>query len=129
MEGALKLKEITYRPAEAFAAGELKHGPIALIAPGTPVICVATSSPVTSKLLSNMAEVQARGAFVVAIADEGSAFDVDADEVLVVPRAQDPLVQSLLAVVPMQLLAYHLASELELNVDQPRNLAKTVTVE
>jgi glucosamine--fructose-6-phosphate aminotransferase (isomerizing) len=131
MEGALKLKEITYRPAEAYAAGELKHGPIALIAPGTPVLAVATTSDVRSKLLSNLAEVRARGAFVVAITDDDgtSLEDLEADETLTVPRSNDPLVQALLAVVPLQLLAYHLATALDRNVDQPRNLAKTVTVE
>jgi glucosamine--fructose-6-phosphate aminotransferase (isomerizing) len=129
MEGALKLKEITYRPAEAFAAGELKHGPIALIAPGTPVLCVATSSPVRGKLLSNMAEVEARGARVIAITDEAGDPALGDAEVVAIPRTDDPLLQSLLAVVPLQLLAHHMASQLGLNVDQPRNLAKTVTVE
>jgi glucosamine--fructose-6-phosphate aminotransferase (isomerizing) len=131
MEGALKLKELTYRPADAYAAGELKHGPIALIARGTPVVCVATASPLRDKLLSNMSEVRARGARTIAIVDEPSAWLLrqGTDELLTVPRSSDPLVGALLAVVPMQQLAHHLARELGLNVDQPRNLAKTVTVE
>jgi glucosamine--fructose-6-phosphate aminotransferase (isomerizing) len=131
MEGALKLKEVTYRPAEAYAAGELKHGPIALIAPGTPVVCVATESPVREKVLSNIAEVHARGAEVIAIAGDGdrAAIDSGAAEVLHVPTLAEPMLQAVLAVVPMQMLAHRLAQQLDLNVDQPRNLAKTVTVE
>ena len=131
MEGALKLKEVTYRPAEAYPAGELKHGPIALIAPGTPVVCVATRSRVRDKVLSNIAEVRARGAEVIVIAaeDDRAAVEEGAAEVVRVATAGDPLLQAVLAVVPMQLLALRLAEQLHLNVDQPRNLAKTVTVE
>ncbi len=129
LEGALKLKEVSYIASDAYPAGEMKHGPIALLSAGTPVVCVATDSPVLGKLLSNVAEVRARGARVVAIAGERSAEVGEyADEVFRLPAA-DPLLQSLLAVIPLQLLAYHAARARGLNVDQPRNLAKTVTVE
>jgi glucosamine--fructose-6-phosphate aminotransferase (isomerizing) len=126
LEGALKLKEISYIPTDAYAAGEMKHGPIALLDERTPVVCVATDSPVLDKVASNIAEVQARGAHVIAVATEGSR--VDAEEVIAVPRT-DWLLQPILAIVPLQLLAYHIARARGLNVDQPRNLAKTVTVE
>jgi glutamine---fructose-6-phosphate transaminase (isomerizing) len=126
LEGALKLKEISYIPTDAYAAGEMKHGPIALLDENTPVVCVATDSPVLDKVLSNIAEVQARGAHVVAVATEGTR--VDAEEVIQIPRT-DWLLQPVLAIVPLQLLAYYIARERGLNVDQPRNLAKTVTVE
>jgi glucosamine--fructose-6-phosphate aminotransferase (isomerizing) len=129
LEGALKLKEISYIPTDAYAAGEMKHGPIALLDEDTPVVCVATDSPVLDKVLSNIAEVRARGAHVIAVATEGSAHVADhAEEVLEVPRT-DWLLQPLLAVIPLQLLAYYIARARGLNVDQPRNLAKTVTVE
>ena len=126
LEGALKLKEISYIPTDAYAAGEMKHGPIALLSEETPVVCVATDSPVLDKVMSNIAEVQARGAHVVAVATEGT--HVDAEEVIKIPRT-DWLLQPALAIVPLQLLAYYIARERGLNVDQPRNLAKTVTVE
>ena len=129
LEGALKLKEIAYIPADAYAAGEMKHGPIALLDESTPVVAVATDSPVTEKILSNMEEVRARGAEVIAIATEGSSeVGEAADQCLYVPRT-DWILQPILAVVPLQLLAYYVAREKGLNVDQPRNLAKTVTVE
>jgi glucosamine--fructose-6-phosphate aminotransferase (isomerizing) len=129
LEGALKLKEISYIPTDAYAAGEMKHGPIALLDERTPVVCVATDSPVLDKMLSNIAEVRARGAHVIAIATDGSGRVAEhAEEVVEVPRT-DWLLQPLLAVIPLQLLAYHLARARGLNVDQPRNLAKTVTVE
>ena len=129
LEGALKLKEISYIPTDAYAAGEMKHGPIALLDERTPVVCVATESHVLDKVLSNIAEVRARGAHVVAVATEGNARVAEyAEEVLEVPRT-DWLLQPLLAVIPLQLLAYHIARARGLNVDQPRNLAKTVTVE
>ena len=126
LEGALKLKEISYIPTDAYAAGEMKHGPIALLDERTPVVCVATDSPVLDKVLSNVAEVQARGAHVIAVATEGSR--VDAEEVISIPRT-DWLLQPVLSIVPLQLLAYYIARARGLNVDQPRNLAKTVTVE
>jgi glutamine---fructose-6-phosphate transaminase (isomerizing) len=129
LEGALKLKEISYIPTDAYAAGEMKHGPIALLDENTPVVCVATDSPVLDKVLSNIAEVRARGAHVIAVATEGTAEVAEyAEEVVAVPRT-DWLLQPLLAVIPLQLLAYHIARLRDLNVDQPRNLAKTVTVE
>jgi glutamine---fructose-6-phosphate transaminase (isomerizing) len=129
LEGALKLKEISYIPSDAYAAGEMKHGPIALLGSQTPVVCVATDVSVMDKMLSNVSEVRARGARVFAIATEGSKEVAEhAEEVVYIPRT-DVLLQSILAVVPLQLLAYHIARERALNVDQPRNLAKTVTVE
>src|SRR5829696_8475283 len=129
LEGALKLKEISYIATAAYAAGEMKHGPIALLEEGTPVIVVATDSPVLDKVVSNMQEVRARGAAVIAVATEGnSAVAPHADEVLRVPRT-DWMLQPVLAVIPLQLLAYRIARLRGLNVDQPRNLAKTVTVE
>ena len=129
LEGALKLKEISYIPTDAYAAGEMKHGPIALLDERTPVVCVATESPVLEKVLSNMAEVRARGAHVIAIATEGSKQVAEhAEEVIYIPRS-DWLLQPMLAVIPLQLIAYYIARERGLNVDQPRNLAKTVTVE
>ena len=126
LEGALKLKEISYIPTDAYAAGEMKHGPIALLDEQTPVVCVATDSPVLDKVASNIAEVQARGAHVIAVTTEGTR--VDAEECIAVPST-DWLLQPVLAIVPLQLLAYYIARARGLNVDQPRNLAKTVTVE
>ena len=129
LEGALKLKEVSYIPTDAYAAGEMKHGPIALLDERTPVVCVATDSPVLEKVLSNIAEVRARGAHVIAVATEGSGQVAEyAEEVVEVPRT-DWLLQPLLAVIPLQLVAYYIARARGLNVDQPRNLAKTVTVE
>jgi glutamine---fructose-6-phosphate transaminase (isomerizing) len=129
LEGALKLKEIAYIPADAYAAGEMKHGPIALLDESTPVIAVATDSPVVEKILSNMEEVRARGADVIAVATEGSdEIGEAADQTLFVPRT-DWILQPIVAIVPLQLLAYYVAHAKGLNVDQPRNLAKTVTVE
>lgn len=133
LEGALKLKELAYIHAEGFAAGELKHGPIALIEPGQPVFVVVPSpreSPVIhSKIVSNIQEIRARGARVIVIAEEGDAAVLPyADEVLRVPLA-GPLFEPLLAVVPLQIFAMALATAKGLDVDQPRNLAKSVTVE
>jgi glucosamine--fructose-6-phosphate aminotransferase (isomerizing) len=129
LEGALKLKEISYIPTDAYAAGEMKHGPIALLDESTPVVAVATDSPIVEKMLSNMEEVRARGADVIAVATEGSEGVEDAaDQTIFVPRT-DWIVQPIVAIVPLQLLAYYIARENGLNVDQPRNLAKTVTVE
>ncbi len=129
LEGALKLKEISYIPTDAYAAGEMKHGPIALLDEQTPVVCIATDSPVLDKVVSNVQEVRARGAHVIAIATEGNLeIGEHADEVVRVP-AIDWMLQPLLAVIPLQVLAYQIARLRGLNVDQPRNLAKTVTVE
>jgi glucosamine--fructose-6-phosphate aminotransferase (isomerizing) len=129
LEGALKLKEISYIPTDAYSAGEMKHGPIALLDPRTPVVCIATDSHVYDKVVSNIQEVRARGAEVIAIATDGNE-DIQhhADDVVYVPRTH-PFLQAALAVVPLQLLAYRIARLRGLNVDQPRNLAKTVTVE
>ncbi|HET9214164.1 MAG TPA: glutamine--fructose-6-phosphate transaminase (isomerizing) [Gaiellaceae bacterium] len=129
LEGALKLKEISYIPTEAYSAGEMKHGPIALLDEETPVVVVATDSHVYDKVVSNIQEVRARGAEVVAIATDGNE-DIQhhADDVVYVPRTH-PFLQAALAVIPLQLLAYRIARLRGMNVDQPRNLAKTVTVE
>jgi glucosamine--fructose-6-phosphate aminotransferase (isomerizing) len=129
LEGALKLKEVSYIPTDAYAAGEMKHGPIALLGKETPVVCVATDLSILDKVLSNISEVRARGARVFAVAGEGSKEVAEhAEQVVYVPRT-DVLMQSLLAIVPLQLFAYYIARARALNVDQPRNLAKTVTVE
>jgi glucosamine--fructose-6-phosphate aminotransferase (isomerizing) len=129
LEGALKLKEISYVATDAYAAGEMKHGPIALLDETTPVVAVATDSPVLEKLISNIQEVRARGARVIGIATEGNLeIGQHCDEVVRVPSTHW-LLNPLLAVVPLQLLAYFIATRRGLNVDQPRNLAKTVTVE
>jgi glutamine---fructose-6-phosphate transaminase (isomerizing) len=128
-EGALKLKEISYVATDAYAAGEMKHGPIALLDESTPVVVVATESPVLEKVISNIQEVKVRGARVIAVGTEGDTqIAQHADELITVPRT-DWMLAPLLAVVPLQLLAYHIARARGLNVDQPRNLAKTVTVE
>jgi glutamine---fructose-6-phosphate transaminase (isomerizing) len=128
-EGALKLKEISYVPTEAYPAGEMKHGPIALLDDGSPVVVVATDGHVFDKVVSNIQEVRARGAQVIAVATAGNEEIAEhADDVLYVPRTL-PLLSSVLAVVPLQLFAYAVARARGLNVDQPRNLAKTVTVE
>ncbi len=129
LEGALKLKEISYIAADAYAAGEMKHGPIALLSEATPVVTVATESPVLEKLVSNIQETRARGAHVVAVATEGDrSIGEHAEVVMYVPRV-DWILQPLLACIPLQMMAYKIARRLELNIDQPRNLAKTVTVE
>ncbi len=129
LEGALKLKEISYIPTEAYSAGEMKHGPIALLDENTPVVVIATDSHVYDKVVSNIQETRARGAQVIAIATDGNE-DIQhhADDVIYVPRTH-PFLQAPLAVIPLQLLAYRIARLRGLNVDQPRNLAKTVTVE
>jgi glucosamine--fructose-6-phosphate aminotransferase (isomerizing) len=129
LEGALKLKEISYIATDAYAAGEMKHGPIALLDQSTPVVVVATDSPVLEKVISNIQEVRARGARVIALATEDDRrLDGHADEIIPIP-ATNWMLAPLLAVVPLQLLAYYIARKRELSVDQPRNLAKTVTVE
>ena len=129
LEGALKLKEISYIPTEAYSAGEMKHGPIALLDEATPVVVVATNIHVYDKIVSNIQEVRARGAHVIAIATDGNE-DIQhhADDVIYVPKTP-AFLQVVLAILPLQLLAYRIARLRGLNVDQPRNLAKTVTVE
>lgn len=129
LEGALKLKEISYIPTEAYAAGEMKHGPIALLDEGSPVVVVATDGQVYEKVVSNIEEVRARGAAVIAVATEGNeGIAALSDDVMYVPASSEML-SPLLSVAPLQLLAYHVAQLKGCNVDQPRNLAKTVTVE
>ncbi|MEO6887941.1 MAG: glutamine--fructose-6-phosphate transaminase (isomerizing) [Ktedonobacteraceae bacterium] len=129
LEGALKLKEISYIHAEGFPAGELKHGSIALLDPDTPLVAIATASHVYEKVVSNIQQVRARNARTLVVATEGdSAIRQHADDVLYVPATPEPL-SPLLAVIPLQLFAYHVAVERGCNVDQPRNLAKSVTVE
>lgn len=130
MEGALKLKEIAYLRAEGYAAGEMKHGPIALIEPGVLVVGVATDTHVRAKTLSNMQEMKARGATIVMVVERGHEREAEAvaDHVLTVPAGPD-LICTVTAVVPLQLLAYHIAAAHGFDVDKPRNLAKTVTVE
>ncbi len=129
LEGALKLKEISYVHAEGYPAGEMKHGPIALIDPSLPVVVIATRGPGYEKMIGNIEEVRARGGRVVAVCTEG---DQDlaglADHVVAIPAAE-PLLAPLLAVIPLQLFAYHVADLRGTDVDQPRNLAKSVTVE
>ena len=129
LEGALKLKEISYIHAEGLPAGELKHGSIALLDPDTPLVAVATASHVYEKVVSNMQEVRARDARVIVVATEGDeAIRQHADDVLYVPATIEAL-SPLLAIIPLQLFAYHAAVARGCNVDQPRNLAKSVTVE
>jgi glucosamine--fructose-6-phosphate aminotransferase (isomerizing) len=133
LEGALKLKELAYIHAEGFAAGELKHGPIALIDHGQPVFVIVPSprksGVIHAKVISNIQEIRARGARIIAIAEQGDAAVLPyADEVIQIPLA-DPLFEPFLAVVPLQIFAMELAHAKGLDVDQPRNLAKSVTVE
>ena len=129
LEGALKLKEISYIHAEGYAAGEMKHGPIALIDEKMPVVVIATAGPLKDKLVSNLEQVRARDGQVIAIASEGDEEIRDkADEVIFIPELGEYLT-SILAVLPLQMLAYHIATLKGTDVDQPRNLAKSVTVE
>jgi glucosamine--fructose-6-phosphate aminotransferase (isomerizing) len=129
LEGALKLKEITYSHAEGYPAGEMKHGPIALVDEETLVVSVCTHNRVYEKILSNMQEVRARKGRLLAVASEGDgSVAVEADEVVRVPEVGE-LLEPLLTVVPLQLLSYHVANIRGLDVDRPRNLAKSVTVE
>ncbi|HXF73508.1 MAG TPA: glutamine--fructose-6-phosphate transaminase (isomerizing) [Actinomycetota bacterium] len=129
LEGALKLKEISYLHAEGYPAGELKHGPIALVEPGVPVVAVAPRCHVHPKVLSNIQEVRARGADVIAVATEGDReIEALAHEVLFVPETPE-LLSPVVVTVPLQLLAYHVAKLRGCDVDRPRNLAKSVTVE
>ena len=129
LEGSLKLKEISYIHCEGYGAGELKHGTISLIEEGTVVVAIATDDALYSKMVSNIKEVHARGAFVIAVVKEDTkGIDQVADEVIYIPNASRYLTPSL-TVVPLQLLAYHTTVERKLDVDKPRNLAKSVTVE
>jgi len=129
LEGALKLKEVAYIHAEGYPAGEMKHGPIALIDPDMPVVAIALRDGLREKMLNNIEEVKAREGTVIALASEGDGeLAAKADHVLFIPETH-PLLSPILAVVPLQLLAYHIALRRGCDVDQPRNLAKTVTVE
>jgi len=129
LEGALKLKELSYIHAEGYPAGEMKHGPIALVDENLPVLAIALRDRTYEKMLSNIEQVKARLAKVIAVTDLGNdALAEEVDEVLQVPMVSD-LLNPLLTLIPMQLLAYHIAERLGCDVDQPRNLAKTVTVE
>ncbi len=129
LEGALKLKEISYIHAEGYPAGEMKHGPIALIDEDMPVVVIANQSPVYEKVLSNLEQVRTRDGVVIAVATEGDEEIAEkANEVIRIPDLGEYLT-AILAVVPLQLLAYHVAVLKGTDVDQPRNLAKSVTVE
>ena len=129
LEGALKLKEISYIPAEGYAAGEMKHGPIALIDEYRAVVCVACESDVYEKTISNLQEIKARRGKIIAIASAGDvAIKAETKEVVYVPRCQE-IFSPLLTAIPLQLIAYHIAVKRGCDVDQPRNLAKSVTVE
>ena len=129
LEGALKLKELSYIHAEGFASGEMKHGPIALIEDGLPVVALLAADEVMGKAASNLQEASARGARIILVTEDRAAAAVDfADEIVRVPNV-DPLVAPILLTVPVQILAYLTAFEKGTDVDQPRNLAKSVTVE
>lgn len=129
MEGSLKLKEISYIHSESYAAGELKHGTISLIEDGMPVIAVATQHTLYEKTMSNIKEVKTRGATVIMVYSEDMKFDEnDVDYPVTLPLARD-LLMPLVAVVPLQLIAYYTAALKNFDVDHPRNLAKSVTVE
>jgi glucosamine--fructose-6-phosphate aminotransferase (isomerizing) len=129
LEGALKLKEISYIHAEGYPAAEMKHGPIALIDEKMPVVVIATKDKSYEKIVSNIQEVKARKGVVIAVVNEGDTIiSKMADHVLEIPEAREEL-SALLTVVPLQLLSYHIAVLRSCNVDQPRNLAKSVTVE
>jgi len=129
LEGALKLKELSYIHAEAYAGGELKHGPIALIEDGTPVVVVATQEKIFDKMVSNIKEVTTRGAEVLAFATEGhEEIEKSVNSALYVQKTH-PLLTPVVSIVPLQLFSYYMALEKGCDVDKPRNLAKSVTVE
>jgi glucosamine--fructose-6-phosphate aminotransferase (isomerizing) len=129
LEGALKLKEISYVHAEGYGAGEMKHGPIALIDKTMPVVCIATESFIYEKMVSNIQEIKARGGIVISVATEGDKhIQHHSDYVVYVPKTEE-LFYPVLTVLPLQLIAYHIAVKNKRDVDQPRNLAKSVTVE
>jgi len=129
LEGALKLKEVSYVHAEGYPAGEMKHGPIALVDPNMPVVMIATKYDLYEKMTSQIEQVKARDGIVIAVGTDGdSALAERADHIVQVPKA-NPLLQPVLDVIPLQLLAYHIALRRGCDIDQPRNLAKSVTVE
>ncbi len=129
MEGALKLKEISYIHAEGYPAAEMKHGPIALVDETLPVVFIATKDEYHQKIISNMQEIKARKGKVIAVITEGDeVLPTIADDVIIVPEA-DEIVAPMLSVIPLQLLAYYIGVAKGFDVDKPRNLAKSVTVE
>jgi glucosamine--fructose-6-phosphate aminotransferase (isomerizing) len=129
LEGALKLKEISYIHAEGYPAGEMKHGPIALIDESMPVVCLAPKDNVYDKMISQVEQVRARGGIVISVINEGDFLIANkSNYILRIPQAH-PLLTPILSVIPLQLLAYHFAVRRGADVDQPRNLAKSVTVE
>jgi len=129
LEGALKLKEISYIHAEGYPAGEMKHGPIALVDKNTPSVFLVPQGPVYDKVMANMQEIKARGGPVIAVVTQGDREATAlADDVIEVPEVEDFL-QPVVNIIPLQLLAYHIAVLRGADVDQPRNLAKSVTVE
>ena len=131
MEGALKLKEISYIHAEAFPAGELKHGTISLIEEGTPVLALLSTKELAAKTLSNVSEVKARGATVLLLVREDLIPELHVeqfDEIISIPTSHE-LLQPLLTVIPLQMIAYTVAKKRGVDIDKPRNLAKSVTVE
>jgi glucosamine--fructose-6-phosphate aminotransferase (isomerizing) len=129
LEGALKMKEISYIHAEGYAAGELKHGPFALLTPDTPVVAICTSDETYDVMMSNIKEIKARGAPVIAIGNEGDSELADIADVFISLPKTTSLVQVLTGLVVLQMLAYHTAVALNRDIDKPRNLAKSVTVE
>jgi glucosamine--fructose-6-phosphate aminotransferase (isomerizing) len=130
LEGALKFKEISYIHAEGYPAGEMKHGPLALIEKGLPVVCIVPSGPLFHKTISNIQEVIARGGKILMITDD-SSLQSDSENIWKIFRLpdMDPILETLIYTIPIQMLAYYTAVELGNDVDQPRNLAKSVTVE
>lgn len=129
MEGALKLKELSYIHAEGFASGEMKHGPIALIEDDLPVVALLAADELMEKAASNLKEASARGGKIILIADERAVNDIDFDADIITVPAVDPLIAPILLTIPVQILAYLTALDKGTDVDQPRNLAKSVTVE
>ncbi|MCB0164964.1 MAG: SIS domain-containing protein, partial [Anaerolineae bacterium] len=129
MEGALKLKEISYIHAEGYPAGEMKHGPIALIDEDMPVLCIVTQDNVYDKMISQVEQVRARDGVVISLVNEGDTMVAEkSTHILQIPKTH-ALLTPILSVIPLQLLAYHVAVRRGADVDQPRNLAKSVTVE
>lgn len=128
MEASLKLKEVSYLNSSAYAAGELKHGTISLIEEKTPVFAIATDEYTYSKTKSNLMEVKARGGYVILATLDTLDDSIDVDEKIIIPDV-NPLFQSIMTILPFQLLSYHVAKKLKLDIDHPRNLAKSVTVE
>ena len=129
MEGSLKLKEISYLHAESYAAGELKHGTISLIEKGTPVIAIVTDDKIYEKTISNIKEVKARGANVILITNDKLDVNGDFYDSKIVVNNLHKLINSLITIIPLQLIAYEVAKMKNLDIDKPRNLAKSVTVE